>query len=33
LSGDLSTVGGAHTLGDALGNLYPRSLVMDSISP
>lgn len=32
LSGDLSTVGGAHALGDAYGNLYPRSLVMDDIT-
>ena len=32
LSGDLSTVGGAHALGDAGGNLYPRSLILDVIT-
>jgi hypothetical protein len=32
LSGDLSTAGGAHALGDAVGNLYPRSLIFDNIS-
>jgi hypothetical protein len=31
LSGDLNTVGGAHALGDAFGNLYPRSLVLDNL--
>lgn len=32
LSGDLSTSGGAHALGDSSGNLYPRSLILDTIS-
>lgn len=32
LSGDLNTVGGAHALGDANGNLYPRSLICDNIA-
>ena len=32
LSGDLSTSGGAHALGDAVGNLYPRSLIFDNIA-
>ena len=31
LSGDLSTIGGAHALGDANGNLFPRSLICDNI--